>query len=130
MLWLVRRLDRWTESLCAWLNARFPGGHGLALAGERLAGLPGGVLLPIDRRLGLGPELYMANTGESMMEKAKPGAIKGGNSNESTCGFWAYCHLSGQPCYRCQPAPLAGSINSLLPGREKDLSKLCATMGK
>jgi hypothetical protein len=132
MDWLVKRLDRWTESLCAWLNSVLPGGHGLALAGERLAGIPGGVLLPVDRRLGLGTKLYMANTGDSMMEKAKPSALPttSGNSNEYTCGFWAYCHISGQPCFRCQPAPLAGSINSLLPGRNKDLASLCATMGK
>src|SRR5262249_46671090 len=95
--------------------------------GDHLAGLRAGVLLPVDRRLGR--DLYMANTGESMMEKAKKGAIKGGNSKEEDCGFWAYCHISGQPCHRCTPTPLV-SINSLLHGREKDLAKLCCYLGK
>jgi hypothetical protein len=65
----------------------------------------------------------------SFTEKAKKSEAKKGNANEWTCGFWAYCHISGQPCYRCRPSGVKW-INSLYAGLEKDFVKLCNKIGK
>lgn len=95
---LRRWLDKMVQRLCEGLNDFFPGQHILANAGYGMAGLPRMLILPVDRRL---PSniLHMAhgNAGD-MANKAHVG---GGSNTESTCEFWAYCHMSGQPCVWC-----------------------------
>jgi hypothetical protein len=112
---LTQWLDRAVERICEWLNGVIPGKHQLVAVGYGLAGLRKGFVLPIDRRL-TPTRLHMAYDANSYSAKAKKSEAKAGTSGlETDCGFWAYCHISGQPCQRCKPPALA-SINKLTPG--------------
>lgn len=87
-------LDDLAQRFGEWLDNIFPGHHGLAVVGDRLAGLAGFPLLPVDRRIS--PNKLMAYD-TTFDYSSRPQ----GNNNDRTCGFWAYCHISGQPCVRC-----------------------------
>jgi hypothetical protein len=95
---LMRWLDGVVERLCDWLNASVSGRGRLAVLGNGLAGVYGGTPLPVDRRKG--PEILQMHTNSH--EQASPAHLRTGVSPfESNCGFWAYCHMSGQPCVWC-----------------------------
>jgi hypothetical protein len=96
---LSRKLEDAVERLCVWLNDFFPGDRRLALVGHTLAGLGNPRPLPVDRRLAPSV-LLMAHTNGGDMAPA--GRAKGGLAHpETDCNFWAYCHMSGQPCVWC-----------------------------
>ena len=88
--WLIY----WVKVLCDWLNNNTPGQHPLALAGNALAGIKPGPLLPVDRRFGL-EIIMMANA----MNAGQVGPHAKGK--DKTCGFWAYCGMMGYLCTNC-----------------------------
>src|SRR5262245_8448541 len=119
---LMRWLDDVVERLCNWLNDAVPGRHRLALVGNGLAGVYGGAPLPLDRRRG--PEILQMHANQyDMADRSHAkgeysGLRPGTNINvkytitNHNCGYWAYCHMSGEPCVRC------GGNNALLPGNQ------------
>ncbi len=112
---LTRWLDGVVERLCNWLNDAVSGRRRLALLGDGLAGGPSGTPLPVDRRVGpIVHEMHM-NGGEM----GNAAHTKSGSSSvESSCGFWAYCYMHGQPCVWCD------GKNGLSPGNPyKDFSR-------
>jgi hypothetical protein len=113
---LMRWLDGEVERLCNWLNDVVSGRRPLARLGSRLAGVWGGAPLPVDRRKG--PEILQMHTNQ--YEKGGAANAKAGTYPwEGGCGFWAYCHMSGEPCVWC------GGKNALSSGHPyaNDLSK-------
>ena len=104
---LVRWLDGLVERLCNWLNDRVSGKRRLALLGDGLAGVQSGIPLPVDRRIDPGI-LEMHHNRNEMATKGH--LISGSSSVETSCGFWAYCHLTGDLCVWC------GGDNALMPG--------------
>lgn len=114
-----RWLDRMVQRFCGWLNDYFPNQHGLAVAGNSLAGLGKAVILPVDRRVGP-TAVHMAHG--NWMAKANAASIKPNKAMmnvQSECSFWAYCYMSGQPCVWC------GGSNSTLSSSTRDMSRLC-----
>jgi hypothetical protein len=90
-------IDRLIERLCEWLDDMLPGHGRLAFVGTALVGGPGLLTLPVDRQFG-------ANA--LLMSFERDAGFTGvgdtpGNNLDRNCGFWAYCHISGQPCVRC-----------------------------
>ncbi len=76
--------------------------------GNGLAGQYGGIPLPVDRRIG--PEILRYNW-DNRQDNANPGHAKSGTVPiPGNCGFWAYCHMKGEPCVWC------GGKNGLSPG--------------
>jgi hypothetical protein len=114
---LINMLEDALERLCVWVNDFFPGDRRLALVGHTLAGLRTTIPLPIDRRLGPPVMLMAHNNGGEMATVAK---AKGGLAHpEDDCGFWAYCHMNGQPCIWCsgKNAILTQSADQEVSGR-------------
>ncbi len=116
---LMRWLNEAVERLCNWLNDAVSGKRRLARLGNGLAGVYGGTLLPVDRRLG--PEILEMH--DNRYDMANPSSSKKGtHPSESACGFWAYCHLGGKLCVRCDGAnDLAGSYSRDLQEAGKQL---------
>jgi hypothetical protein len=114
---LMRWLDFMVERLCNWLNDVVSGRRPLARLGSRLAGVWGGTPLPVDRRIGA--EIIKMHTNQ--YEKAGAANAKsGGYILGGNCGFWAYCHMSGQPCIWCDGKNALGSTSNRY---ASDLSK-------
>ena len=115
-MFLKTRIDTLVERFCNWLNDLFPGDGGLALVGGNLIGLKGTMVLPVDKRIASNVHLMSE---ENRGDNASLDQAKGGGALATSCNYWAYCHMSGQPCVWC------GGLNSLLPGRKRDLAGLC-----
>jgi len=98
MIELSKRIDDALERFCVWLNDFFPGDRRLAFVGHAIAGVGSPRPLPIDRRLAPSVLLMAHTNGGDMAYGAR---AKGGTGNQTSCGFWAYCHMSGQPCVWC-----------------------------
>jgi hypothetical protein len=127
--WFDRLIEQWCEAL----NNTFSGQRFLATVGYGMAGLKGMDMLPLDRRLGSNV-IKMAGQnpwfrregfrGGGKLEKETSGKEKfivgfGTSPTEQNCGFWAYCHMSGQPCVWC------GGSNNLSETKWQDPQSLC-----
>jgi hypothetical protein len=110
---LMRWLDGVVEGLCNWLNDVVSGRRPLARLGYRLAGRHGGTPLPVDRRIGA--EVLQMH--QNQFTKANSASAKGGGYIlQGNCGFWAYCHMSGQPCVWCGGSNALGSTSNRYAG--------------
>jgi hypothetical protein len=97
----MRWLDEQVQRLCTWLNDLLSGRHQLATLGYQLAGVDPTPQFPVDRRA---PDHIVAMAHTNAAEKAVPGAA-GGNQGwftqtNTSCGYWAYCHIKGYPCVK------------------------------
>jgi len=100
-------VERITRKICEWFDDLFPGGHAVATVGYSLAGLRASMPLPVDRKWR--PPTSIFSVG-NIAENANKAHVKTGKAApESSCDFWAYCHISGNPCVWC------GGKNSLFP---------------
>jgi len=105
---LQRWIDRWAQRLCEWLHNFFPGNHPLVAVGAGIAGIPMEFPMPVDRIVS--PNKFDHTNGGDMANAAGShrNILKGVNPNDAGT-FWAYCHMSGQPCVWC------GGRNNITP---------------
>jgi hypothetical protein len=111
-------LDQIVQRFCAWLNDHFPGGHGLAVVGNGLAGLGGPAALPVDRRQG--PQVVHMSEAARVDSSGQYILGEGHSHPEDDCGFYAYCHMLGYPCVWC-----GGRNNMGPPDTYGDTSNRC-----
>jgi hypothetical protein len=138
--WFDRLIERWCEAL----NDLLPGHRFLAAVGYEMAGLRGMFMLPVDRRMEPGVMKMASEHPLLRHERAGPNQRDGGgiadssggprldparqdghiigrgtSASERDCGFWAYCHMSGQPCVWC------GGRNNVVEGATVLPAQLC-----
>ena len=131
---LQRWLDRCAKRLCEWLHNFFPGDQALAVVGAGIAGITLEFPLPVDRTVSANK--YFGHKGKWENGYAMGNAagahrkiLKGVDPSDEH-QFWAYCHMSGQPCVWCggknnvTPPPPRGPPSpgrtgrGLVPGRK------------
>jgi hypothetical protein len=114
---LMRWIDQKVHDLCEWLHDTLSGRHGLSTVGYELAGLGGLIPLPTDRRTR--PDVLMMSASESPQRNRNSPKDTGVYTPDTSCKFWAYCHMNGTPCIHC------GGRNSIAPNIDYELTHLC-----
>ena len=127
---LIRRYDEILQRFCQWLDDFFPGNRGLAIVGSSLAGLQTTLTLPADRRF-IPDTLHLAGQRAWDAGRRAPSFLSVRTRPNTSCDFWAYCHMSGRPCVWCGGANSLGSSRKNItrtsgvatgaPGQARDL---------